>query len=100
MPPMQADGKIVAAGLAGIQGAGDFGLVRYNPDGTLDTNFDGDGKVSTDFAGGTDQATAVAIQADGNIVAAAPTDSETRDFGLARYNADGSLDTSVGGLNR
>jgi uncharacterized delta-60 repeat protein len=38
---LQADGKIVVAG--GFHGPGDFALVRYNPDGSLDTSFDGDG---------------------------------------------------------
>src|SRR5687768_13956282 len=45
---VQADGKIVAAG----DGAGGFALARYNPDGSLDTSFDGDGKRSTTFGGG------------------------------------------------
>uniref|UniRef100_A0AAU2K1G8 Calcium-binding protein n=1 Tax=Streptomyces sp. NBC_00049 TaxID=2903617 RepID=A0AAU2K1G8_9ACTN len=84
---LQADGKIVAAG----RGDSDFGLARYNADGSLDTSFDTDGKVTTDFTGSFDQAFSVAVQADGKIVAAGRGDS---DFGLARYNADGSLDTS------
>ena len=48
---------------------GDFAVARYNPDGTLDTSFAGDGKLTTDF-GGYDEANGVAIQADGKIVAA------------------------------
>lgn len=42
---IRSDGKIVAAGNTG----GDFALVRYNSDGSLDTSFDGDGKLSTDL---------------------------------------------------
>src|SRR5919106_1322270 len=61
---IQGDGKIVAAGFAS---SADFALTRYNPDGSLDTTFDGDGKVTTDFAGGGDDAHGVAIQANGRI---------------------------------
>ena len=57
-----------------------------------------DGKVVTDFGTDDDQAYAVAIQADGKIVLAGRAHSEDShyDFALARYNADGSLDTSFG----
>ena len=48
----------------------DFALVRYNTDGSLDTTFDGDGKVTTDIGSGHDRAFSVAIQSDGKIVAA------------------------------
>jgi uncharacterized delta-60 repeat protein len=95
---LQADGKIVAAGVAVVSGMEDFALARYNTDGSLDPTFDGDGKVTTDFAGNLDQASGVAIQADGKIVAAGRADvSGTFDFALARYNTDGSLDTGFDG---
>jgi len=93
---LQADGKIVVAG--GTAGATDeFALVRYNPDGSLDTGFDGDGRVVTDFAGGNDYGNAVALQADGKIVVAGYTEGATLDFAVARYNPDGSLDTGFDG---
>src|SRR5919106_4307106 len=66
------------------------------PPGDLDPTFDGDGKVTTDFDGATDQAFGVAIQGDGKIVAAG-FDSPGTNFGLARYNTDGSLDTTFDG---
>ena len=44
---IQTDGKIVVPGKAG----GDFGLARYNTDGSLDSSFDTDGKVTTNFGG-------------------------------------------------
>jgi uncharacterized delta-60 repeat protein len=94
---IQADGRIVAAGLAVVSGNTDFALARYNTDGSLDTAFDGDGRVNTDFAGSTDDAHGVAIQADGKIVATGYTVSGTYEFALARYNTDGSLDTSFDG---
>jgi uncharacterized delta-60 repeat protein len=95
---IQGDGKIVAAGFAGSDF--DFALARYNTDGSLDTTFGGDGKVTTDFAGSgsRDEAHAVAIQGDGKIVAAGlAVVSGIFDFALARYNTDGSLDTIFSG---
>ena len=54
---VQGDGKIVAVG----SGADDFALIRYNPNGSLDATFSGDGKQTTDF-GGNDEAYALALQ--------------------------------------
>jgi len=95
---IQADGKIVAAGVSGA----DFAISRYNPDGSLDPTFDGDGKVVTDF-GATDSANGVAIQADGKIVAAGQSSAGVLadlDFALARYGPDGSLDSTFDGDGR
>jgi uncharacterized delta-60 repeat protein len=89
---IQADGKIVAAGEGSGGLGGRFALVRYNPDGTLDLTFSGDGKLLTNFTTGFDQAFAVAIQPDGKIVAA-----NFRRFALTRYNPDGTLDPTFGG---
>ena len=47
----------------------DFAIARYHADGSLDSGFDGDGKVLTDF-GDFDRAEDVAIQPDGKIVTA------------------------------
>jgi uncharacterized delta-60 repeat protein len=101
---LQADGKIVVAGHSNSGGSGDFELARYNTDGTLDATFGSSGEVTTDFAGGTDFATAVALQADGKIVVAGFTvgfstdgdSSSGSDFALARYNPDGSPDATFG----
>jgi uncharacterized delta-60 repeat protein len=83
---IQGDGKIVAVGRAGDFGVTDFALARYNPNGSLDTSFSGDGRQTTDF-GGDDGANGVAIQGDGKIVAAGvgPGPNGTNDFALARY---------------
>src|SRR5919106_53697 len=68
------------------------------PPGDLDPTFDGDGKVTTDFAGNRDRALAVAIQGDAKIVAAGrATVSGNDNFALARYNPDGSLDATFDG---
>jgi uncharacterized delta-60 repeat protein len=73
-----------------------FGLARYNPDGSLDNTFDGDGKVTTDFLGFFDQAYAVSIQQDGKIVVAGEAGSGISNMALSRYNTDGSLDNTFG----
>ena len=71
--------------------------MRYNTNGSLDTTFDSDGKVTTDIGSG-DTAYSVAIQSDGKIVAAGTRGGglEGNDIALARYNTDGSLDTNFG----
>ena len=81
---IQSDGKIVIAGdIRTLTDNFNFALARYNVDGSLDTSFDGDGKVTTDFGGG-EIATAVAIQSDGKIVAAGSSDfGGPFDFALA-----------------
>jgi len=100
---LQADGKIVAAGSAdsGTSApSSDFVLARLNPNGTLDTSFDGDGKVFTNFDNNNyDAAYDLAIQADGKLVAVGETVSSGggSDFAIARYNPNGSLDTTFGG---
>ena len=103
---VQLDGKILVAGSTSqsgglswegdttlhlVEGISDFALVRYNTNGSLDTAFGIGGKVITDF-GGTDIATGVAVLADGKIVVSGTNNG---DFALARYNSDGSLDTST-----
>ena len=67
---IQSDGKIVAAGYAYNGSLNlDFALVRYNPDGSLDSSFGSGGKVITTF--GVDAAIyAMTIQSDGKIVVA------------------------------
>jgi uncharacterized delta-60 repeat protein len=92
---VQADGKIVVAG-AVSDVAGDFALVRYDAGGSLDSSFGSGGIVRTDFSGRADLALALAIQSDGKIVAAGFAVTSTSDFALARYNSDGSLDSSFG----
>ena len=92
---LQPDGKILAVGDADIGGNNNFAIARYNQDGSLDTTFDSDGKVSTDFASLYDLAYATAIQPDGKILAAGfAQNMGSQEFALARYNQNGSLDTT------
>jgi uncharacterized delta-60 repeat protein len=87
---IQSDGMIVAVGDSYSGTDYDFALARYTTAGALDTTFDTDGKVTTDF-GSTDQIWSVAIQTDGKIVAVGKSDT---DFALARYTTAGALDTT------
>ena len=90
---IQSDGKIVAAGASNNA----VTLFRYNSNGTLDTTFSGDGKVTT-AVGTRNSAHTVAIQSDGKIVVAG--NSLSGDFLrilLLRYNSNGSLDTTFSG---
>lgn len=100
----QADGRIVSAGYVeyGIFAVDDADalLSRHNGDGTLDTSFGGgDGVVVSDF-GDYDGVRAIAVQPDGKIVVAGCVGSSTCSFGsahlVARYNHDGTPDTSFG----
>ena len=102
---VQPDGKILVAGGAfpGFTFLGDFELVRYNPDGSLDTSFGSGGIVTTSFPGQGSYAFALALQSDGKIIAAgtdfvnfSSEDSSNTDFALERYNPDGTPDTTFG----
>jgi uncharacterized delta-60 repeat protein len=92
---IQRDGKIVAAGRGFAGDHSEFALARYTPDGKLDPSFGVGGRVLTDFGSESYEsyARAVAIQADGRLVAAG---FSSEDFALARYTADGRLDPSFG----
>jgi uncharacterized delta-60 repeat protein len=94
---IQTDGKIVAAGCADTGTVKVFALARYNSTGSLDTTFGTGGKVTTAFGTVDDRAFAVAIQTDGKIVVGGYSNTGTaKVFALARYNSDGTLDTSFG----
>jgi uncharacterized delta-60 repeat protein len=96
---LQPDGKIVVAGSVGSGAGSDYALARLNQDGSLDTSFDVDGKVFTNFANSQyDAAYDLAIQVDGKLIAVGETvaSGTGNDFAIARYNADGSLDTTFG----
>ncbi|WP_334027961.1 delta-60 repeat domain-containing protein [Nocardia terpenica] len=96
---VQQDGKIVAVGTTQDPGQGDnFAVVRYETDGKVDTTFGDGGRAATDFGGKADIANAVALQQDGKIVAAGTSHgTDTGDnIALARYTADGKLDTGFG----
>jgi uncharacterized delta-60 repeat protein len=96
---LQPDGKIVVVGLSDASGLfDDFALARYHTDGRLDSTFDSDGKVLSDFSGSgsVDIPHALAIDSSGRLVVAGWSDGggQNSDFAIARYHSDGSLDSS------
>jgi uncharacterized delta-60 repeat protein len=101
---IQSDGKIVVAGYAysDLSQSDDFGLVRFNSDGSLDSSFGSGGQVLLDFYGLKDAVNGVAIQSDGKIIVAGYclVSTDQCDFALARFNPDGSADTSFGSQGR
>ena len=66
----QRDGKIVVAGCAAVGRAAQVALVRYNADGSLDTSFNGSGKLTSAVGAGDCHREGVALQSDGKIVVA------------------------------
>lgn len=103
---IQPDGKIVAAGYCLTTGATSyFCLARFNSNGSLDTTFDGDGRVATAVNPGVaNLAYAMALQPDGKIIVVGscratftlPTAYTKRAFCAARYTTTGALDGSFG----
>ena len=96
---IQADGKILAVGRVRNTAGIHFGLARYHPNGTLDSTFGTGGKVVANVRLDDSEANAVLIQPDGRIVAAGRGTSSSPtniNFALARFNPNGSFDTTFG----
>ncbi len=100
---VQADGKILTAGTAytlADQSTANFGMIRFQASGALDSGFGSGGKVNTPFSGLTSQARSVALQADGKIVVGGYVESGgvggAASFASSRYLAGGTLDGSFG----
>ncbi|HOZ86471.1 MAG TPA: T9SS type A sorting domain-containing protein [Bacteroidia bacterium] len=92
---VQTDGKILLCGATTVSGNFDFALVRYNGNGSLDASFDGDGKLTTAFSALSDEGFGIAVLPNGKIVVAGTRiNGSNTDICLARYNTDGSMDTS------
>lgn len=90
---LQDDGKIIIVGDAYNGSNNDISVIRLNSDGTLDTTFDGDGKIRDDMNGATDSAKAVALDNKGAILVVGNTsiDGSGESF-LARFESEGSFD--------
>jgi len=97
---IQGDGKIVVVGNAFVNSfaaTSDIAVLRYNSNGSLDTDpitgFGGGTGIVTTNVSAFDNGFAVAVQSDNKIVVAGNADAGTGDrLALLRYNADGSLD--------
>jgi uncharacterized delta-60 repeat protein len=94
----QTDGKILMAGQTG----GDFALVRYNSNATIDNTFGTNGKVITTFGTNSfEEVRGIVLQTDGKILVSGNTDvNGTDDFAVVRYKANGSLDSTFGNLGK
>ncbi|MEU7298059.1 calcium-binding protein [Streptomyces exfoliatus] len=96
---VQPDGRIVAVGKPGGSG---FAVVRLGTDGSLDPSLGGDGTVVAGFTPTSPQdvggiARGMSLQPDGKIVSVGYIGNTAFDIGVARYNTDGSLDTTFSG---
>jgi uncharacterized delta-60 repeat protein len=98
---IQVDGKIVVGATSTDNTQGDFAILRYLSDGTLDTTFGGgDGIVFTDFIGTSDTLRAITIQPNGFILAVgdhAASLMTPAALAMARYDLDGDLDETFDG---
>lgn len=84
---VQADGKIIIAGESSDNTA--FNVLRLNADGSFDTSFSEDGKLTIQVPQGEkNYAHSAIVQPDGKILIAGDV--------ITRLNADGSLDTTFG----
>jgi uncharacterized delta-60 repeat protein len=92
---VQSDGKILVCGEIFLGNQYQFGVVRYNTDGSVDNTFDTDGMTTTligNFATGR----TVLQQSDGKILVAGymSGNNAVESMALVRYNTDGSLDNT------
>lgn len=96
---VQADGKIVAGGIAYINGVSEkFSIIRYNPGGSLDASFGDSGIVTTSLGVNTNFKN-LSLTADGKIVVAADhgiSDDSSAVVSLIKYLPDGSPDSTFG----
>ncbi len=95
---VQKDGKILTAGSLGKKI--DAGVIRYMPNGSIDSSFGKNGTALTDL-GNDENVTAIDLQTDGKILITGVTvdgsnGKSSRTYFVIRYNTDGSLDKKFG----
>lgn len=92
------DGKLLVVGTAHSGEHNRVALARYNSDGSPDMTFDGDGRAFAGVDGYQySNGEALALQPDGKLITAGwVSDENPRGFLLARFNGDGTLDTTFG----
>ncbi|MEH2053294.1 putative Ig domain-containing protein [Nostoc sp.] len=78
---VQANGKIIVAGSS----SGNFALVRYNSNGTLDSDFNTNGIITTDIGAKTTDNAYALTQHDGTIIVAGVS---ANNFAVARYRVN------------
>ncbi len=95
---LQNDGKVVLAGNSDDGTSFNFTIIRYHPDGALDSSFAGDGVLITDVSSTqTERLTDMILQSDGKILAGGFVRMGSKDnIVIIRYLTDGSPDSSFG----
>jgi uncharacterized delta-60 repeat protein len=94
---IQPDGKILLGGKCYNRSNSDFCIARFNSNGTLDTSFGFSGKVIQPIGSSDDEGYSLAIQPDGKILLGGYCyNGSDYDFCIARFNSNGTLDTSFG----
>ncbi|HEX3151616.1 MAG TPA: Ig-like domain-containing protein [Gemmataceae bacterium] len=97
---LDANNDIIIGGTASTGGsASKFLIARFNPDGTLDTGFNGTGEQKVDLGPTDATAVSVIVQTDGKVVGAGYSSSSGGNFSFAvvRCNTNGTLDTGFDG---
>lgn len=94
---LQEDGRIVAGGYSANGTDRDFAILRYNSDGTLDSDFGSNGMTIVSVSNENDEITSLAIDDDGRIIVTGyVTGTNGRIVSVSRYNNDGSVDSDFG----
>ncbi len=95
-----SDGNLIAGGYGQSAGVTVFALVRYKPNGRIDSTFGHNGRVLTTFGDRHGQVSnAMALQANGDIVAVGETLDATGNplqIAAARYLPSGAIDPTFG----
>jgi uncharacterized delta-60 repeat protein len=91
-----AGDRIVAAGYTGYPNA-DFAVTRLTKSGSLDASFDGDGRQTTDFAGGPDAGHALDVKGDRILVVGEATPADHSVLAAVMYTKDGGYDAKFSG---
>jgi uncharacterized delta-60 repeat protein len=100
-PAMQSNGKVLVALATGSTATAEIKVLRFNADGSADTTFGTNGEAVLGFGPGRDTPIRIIVQSDDKIVVAGQASNGTNnDFGLLRFNADGSADTGFGNAGK
>lgn len=91
--------RTLVAGIAGPYNNEQTVLAMFNPDGTLDANFAGDGSVEHDFYPGTnDYLQGASVDANGNtFVYGWKFGAPDNEIFIGKFDSTGAIDTSFGG---
>ncbi len=94
---VQDDGNIIVVGSTENEADTDFGIARYNSNGSLDTTFSADGRATVKVGNGDDAAYGVVVLDDGTIVVVGMTEEdETTHIALVSLTETGYLNLDFG----